>query len=137
MSTTNGSSAYDPFSNMDPRELQARVEAASPSELDSLSFGVIRLDDADNVIFFSRTEARQSGFGDRTAVGKKFWTELAPCMGTPEFLRRLEQAKRAGTLDLTFEQIGDFDDAERQLQVRMIAASRNGVWVFVRRPEAR
>jgi photoactive yellow protein len=134
MSTTNSSNTFDPFSSIDARELLTRVEAASPSELDSLGFGVIRLDATDNVIFFSRTEAQQSGFGDRTAVGRQFWTEIAPCMGTPEFMRRLDQAKRAGTLDLTFEQIGDFDDAERQLHVRMIAASQNGVWVFIRRP---
>jgi photoactive yellow protein len=134
MSATNSSSSFDPFSSLGLRELLARVEAASASELDALSFGVIRLDDQDNVVFFSRPEAQQSGYGDRTAIGKKFWTELAPCMGTPEFMQRLNLAKRAGTLDLTFEQIGDFDDAERQLQVRLIAASTNGSWVFIRRP---
>ena len=134
MSTTNSGSAFDPFSNIEARELAVRVEAASPQELDALAFGVIRLDDAGNVIFFSRTEAQQSGFGERPAIGRQFWTEIAPCMGTPEFMRRLEQAKRARTLDLTFEQVGDFDDAERQLHVRLIAATKNGVWMFIRRP---
>lgn len=135
MSTaTSSSSSFDPFSNIDTRELASRVEALPTSELDTLAFGVIRLDDANKVTFYSRTEGQQSGFGDRPVIGRQFWTEIAPCMGTPEFIRRLDQAKRAGTLDLTFEQVGDFDDAERLLHVRMIAATNNGAWVFIRRP---
>jgi photoactive yellow protein len=134
MSTANDGSAFDPFSNIDARELSARAEALPRSELDRLAFGVIRLDESNKVTFYSRTEAQQSGFGDRPIIGRQFWTEIAPCMGTPEFMQRLEQAKRAGTLDLTFEQIGDFDDAERQLHVRMIAATNNGAWLFIRRP---
>jgi photoactive yellow protein len=121
------------FLEVPAAELLAWVEALAPSAIDELPFGVVRLDASGKVVFFSRTEARQSGFGDRVAVGRRFFTELAPCMGNPEFMRRVEQGQLARELDITFEQVGDFDDAERELQVRMISASANGLWVFLQR----
>ena len=113
--------------------LRARIEQLSPEELDALPFGVIRLDEAGTVTFYSKTEARQSGFGERKAIGQDFFTQLAPCLGTPEFLRRIERARREGTLDVMFEQIGDFDDAQRELRVRVQSATGGGVWVFLQR----
>lgn len=49
-------------------------------------------------------------------------------------MRRIDEARRAGTLDIAFEQIGDFDDADRELHVRVISASSGGVWGFLQRP---
>ena len=118
---------------VDDEELVSRVERLSNEELDALPFGVVRLDATGKISFFSRTEATQSGFGERKAVGRKFFTELAPCMGTPDFMRHVERAQAAGTLDITFEQIGDFDDAERELHVRVTSAAGGGLWVFIQR----
>lgn len=118
---------------IDDDALPARAEQLSPDELDALPFGVVRLDAAGNVTFYSKTEAAQSGFGDRRALGRGFFTQLAPCLGTPELLRRIDDARRAGTLDVTFEQIGDFDSAERELRVRVVSAAGGGLWVFLQR----
>lgn len=114
-------------------DLRARAEQLPPEALDALPFGVIRLDATGKVTFYSKTEARQSGFGERVAIGRDFFTQMAPCLGTPEFLRRIEDARTAGTLDILFEQVGDFDDAERELRVRVQSASGGGLWVFLER----
>jgi photoactive yellow protein len=127
------SSPPQKFIDVPAAELLGSVEALEPGALDDLPFGVIRLDEAGKVVLYSRTEARQSGFGDRDAIGLMFFTQLAPCMGTPEFMRRIEKARAAATLDITFEQVGDFDDAERELRVRMLSASSGGLWVFLQR----
>jgi photoactive yellow protein len=124
------------FSNVAAAELLAGMEQLPRGALDTLPFGVIRLDAASNVTYLSRTEALQSGYGDRVALGLKFFTELAPCLGSPDLVRRIEQAQVAGTLDITFEQVGDFDDAERLLLVRMLSAPDGGVWVLLQRPYA-
>jgi photoactive yellow protein len=113
--------------------LPRTVERLSIEALNALPFGVIRLDPTGRVTFFSRTESKQSGFGDRNALGRNFFTDLAPCMGSDAFQRRIDQALAAGTLDLTFEQIGDFDDAERELRVRVASATGGGQWVFIQR----
>ncbi|HKU37262.1 MAG TPA: PAS domain-containing protein [Polyangiales bacterium] len=114
-------------------DLRGRLEGLSESELHALPFGVIRLDGDGKVTFYSRTEGEQSGFGARPALGRLFFTEIAPCMGSPEFLARLEHARRAGALDITFEQVGDFDDAERELLVRVMSAADGGLWLCLQR----
>lgn len=83
---------------------------------------------------YSRTEAEQSEFRDRRAIGRNFFTQMAPCLSTPDRQRLIEEARRSGTLDIAFEQVGDFDDADRELQVRVISASDGGLWVFLQRP---
>jgi photoactive yellow protein len=113
--------------------LPARAEELSSEELDALPFGVVRLDPAGKVTFYSRTEGEQSGYGVRRAIGLEFFTRMAPCMATPERLRQIDEARRAGTLDILFEQVGDFDDAERELRVRLVSASDAGLWLFIER----
>ena len=115
------------------RDVVASVERLSPAELDQLPFGVIKLDASGKVSLFSRTEARLSGFGDRPAIGKHFFTDLAPCMGSPEFLSRVEQAHAQRTLDVLFEHVGDFEDRARVLRVRIKAATDGGTWLFLQR----
>jgi photoactive yellow protein len=114
-------------------DLRSHLEQLSEERLHALPFGVIRLDAAGKVSFFSRTEAEQSGFGDRPALGRVFFTEIAPCMGTAQFQRRLERTHAAGALDITFEHVGDFADAERELQVRVLSAAGGGLWLCLKR----
>jgi hypothetical protein len=54
-------------------------------------------------------------------------------MGTEDFQRRLDRAMAAGTLDITFEQLGDFDDTEREFRVRITSATGGGLWLFIQR----
>jgi len=117
----------------DADDLIARVAGLDAESLHALPFGVIRLDQDGKVTFFSRTEARQSGFGDRPILGRAFFTEIAPCVGTPDLLRRIERARAAGTLDILFEHVGDFSDATRELRVRVKSATPGELWVFIDR----
>lgn len=120
------------FARLNAAELQQELDQRSASGLDTLPFGVIRLNAQGKVVYLSRTEARQSGFHEH-AEGLSFFTELAPCMANPHFVARVEQARAAAVLDVTFEQIGDFDDPERELRVRMISAPDRGIWVCLER----
>jgi photoactive yellow protein len=134
----NQTKPYDaaeaPLEHIDDPALPERVAKLSLAELDNLPFGVIRLDAEGKVTFYSKTEAEQSGYRDRRAIGRDFFTQMAPCLATPERLRRIEQARHEGTLDIAFEQIGDFDDAERELHVRAVSAAGGGLWLFLERP---
>ena len=114
-------------------DIVTSVERLSPQELDTLPFGVIKLDSSGKVSLFSKTEADQSGYKDRPAIGRNFFTDLAPCMGTPEFLSRVAQAHAERTLDVLFEHVGDFEDATRVLRIRLKAASDGGTWILLQR----
>jgi photoactive yellow protein len=115
-------------------ELVRAIEALSEAQVDALPFGVVRLDEECNVLGFSKAEAVQSGFERLRAMGRGFFTEVAPCLDTPGFLERLGRARRRGTLDLRFEHVGDFSDPTRLLDVRVVSASGGGFWVFLHRP---
>ena len=118
---------------IDESDLGARVEQLSWEAIDELAFGVIRLDASGKIVYLSRVEARESGYGDRPAIGRDFFSEVAPCLGTPEFMRRLDQAQARGSLDITFDQVGDFGDPERELHVRVRSATSGGLWIFIER----
>jgi photoactive yellow protein len=116
----------------DPNICQ-KVEALLPEDVDQLPFGATRLDVAGNVVFYSRTERQQSGYGRRPTIGLDFFLEIAPCMNDPDFRGRIEDMRRAGTVDMEFGWTGDFSDPERDLTVRVVSASDGGLWIFIRR----
>jgi len=114
-------------------DLAHRVDRMTPREIDMLPFGAIRIDSDGKVSFYSATEARMSGRGDRQTVGLEFYTDVAPCMAHPGVKGRVDAARLAGDLDLEFEHVGDFADRQRVLQVRALSAAQGAVWLFIRR----
>jgi photoactive yellow protein len=122
-----------PAITFDMPGLAPAVEGLSPAEVDALPFGAIRLDADDRVVLYSAAEARLSGYGTRPALGRAFFTEMAPCMDNPAFRGRIARASAAGRFDLEFGWIGDFADRARELQVRVLPASGGGCWIFIRR----
>ena len=129
MTDNNRGEDQNVLPNINDADLCKRLEQLSQDELNELPFGVIHLDADGSVTFFSKTEAKLSGFGDRNAIGRAFFTELAPCMGTPDLLKRMDNAEAKGTFDMMFEHVGDFDDADGELLVRVTSASNGGFWV--------
>lgn len=117
----------------DDPDLAVKIEALSEAELDALPFGAVRLDDDRRVHVFNRAERELSGWGDRKRIGRDFFAEIAPCMNNDSFRGRIEQAMKAGALDLEFGHVGDFSDRERELNVRVQSASAGGYWLFIRR----
>lgn len=115
------------------RDLARQVEALDDAQIDALPFGAIRLDASGTVRYYSNAERQLSGSGDRERLGKPFFTEIAPCMDNAGFKGRIDGAIAAGTLDLEFTHVGDFDDRERELTVRIQSASDGGYWIFMRR----
>jgi photoactive yellow protein len=120
----------------DHDDLAAAIERLPAEALDSLPFGAIRLNPDGEVVVFSGAEKRLSGYGDRPTLGRHFFTQIAPCMGTQRFRGRIERALAAGEADIEFGWVGDFGDAGRQLRVRVQPASGGGCWIFMQRETA-
>ena len=116
-------------------DLARAVEALPVEVLDSLDFGVIRLD-ADGIVrIYSQAERRLSGSGDLPRLGLDFFARIAPCMDQPGFRGRIERALAKGRLDLEFSWTGDFNDRMRSVTVRVQSASGGGYWIFMRRED--
>jgi photoactive yellow protein len=117
----------------DDTDLAASLERLTPDEVDVLSFGVIGLDPHGVVRLYSQTEARLSGRKSRPTVGLDFFGDVAPCMNSDYFKGRIEKARQAGTLNISFTFVGDFADRQRELSVRVVSASDGGLWLCHRR----
>ena len=122
--------------SFDTAKLAEAVEALEPEQIDDLPFGVIGLDPDGRVRFYSRTEARLSGYKGRPSDGQLFFVDVAPCMNNGYFRDRIEKAMKSGKLDISFSFVGDFSDRERELNVRVQAAKDGGCWIFMQRPLA-
>ena len=119
--------------SFDTAHLALAVEQLEAAAVHALPFGAVRLDRDGRVLFFSDTEARHSGYGARRPEGLHYFTEVAPCLAHAGFLGRIERARQAGTLDIEFGYIGDFDDADKELHCRVQSAGDGGLWIFTQR----
>jgi photoactive yellow protein len=117
--------------DFDAPHIARRIEELSQSELDRLPFGVILIDRQGTVLFYSETEARQSGYGKRPLGLNLF--ELSPCLGSDDFKGRITRAMEEGPVDLEFGWQGDFADPRRDVRFRVQSASGGGVWIMVER----
>ena len=119
--------------DFDHDDLAAAIERLPVEALDALSFGAVRLNADGEVVVFNGAEKRLSGYGNRPALGRLFFTQIAPCMDVPGFRGRIERALAAGDADIEFGWVGDFSDAGRELRVRVQSASSGGCWIFMQR----
>jgi photoactive yellow protein len=116
--------------DFDAPDLAARIEQLSQHDLDHLPFGVILLDRAGVVLFYSATEARLSGYG--MPLGKNFF-EVGRSPSIGDLRNRIMGAMEAGPVDLEFGWVGGLGEHERELRIRVQSSRQGGIWVFVER----
>jgi photoactive yellow protein len=117
--------------DFDAPDLAARIEELSQYELDRLPFGVILIDREGVVQFYSETEARESGYG-ALPLGQNLF-EVSRCMASDDFRGRIERAREQGRVDIEFAWVGDFNDPNRDLRIRVQSARAGGYWICVER----
>lgn len=114
-------------------QLARAAERLSAAELDALPYGAIRLDPAGKVVFYSEAEGRLAGYSKLPVVGRDFFTDIAPCLASEAFKGRIERARLAGSVDIEFSYVGDFDDPDKDVCFRIQSASDGGIWIFTQR----
>jgi photoactive yellow protein len=117
--------------DFDAPDVAARVEQLTAAERDSLPFGVIHLDRDGIVLFYSATEARQSGYGPMP-LGQDFFA-VARRLASDDFRGRIWRAMEEGPVDLEFGWKGDFSDPKRDMRIRVQSSGDDGVWILVER----
>ena len=111
-------------------DLARRIDQLIQSDLDQLPFGVILLDRKGIVLFYSQTEARQSGYG-KLPVGQNFFA-VAPCMDNDDFRSRITRAgSRARRSRIRL--VGRLGRPQARLAH---PARQGGVWIMIERDPA-
>jgi photoactive yellow protein len=80
----------------------AALRGFSPAQLDDLPYGVVRLDDRGAVQGCNRYEREFRGATSAAAIGRNYFTEVAPCTGNQVFRGCFARAVEAGTADCLF-----------------------------------
>ena len=120
-----------PAVDFEAADLAKQIETLTQAQLNELPFGVVLIDNAGFVRFYSDTEARLSGF-NKSAVGLNFY-DICDRFGRAEFRGRIAEAAAQGAVDLEFGWTGDYADPKRDLRIRVQSARAGGVWICIER----
>ena len=118
-----------------PTHLSGRIaiDALSPAELDSLPFGVIQLDPDGKILQYNDYEAKLAGIRQSSAIGKNFFTQLAPCTDVKEFHGRFKEGAARKKLYATFRYHFAFKKTPRDVSVVLYYSPiTDSTWAFIR-----
>lgn len=102
-------------------------------QLDALPFGAIQLDMDGKVLKYNDYESRLAGVQKTSAVGKNFFTEVAPCTNVKEFYGRFKAGVEKKSLHEKFRYHFSFKRNPLDVTVTLFYSDiTRSVWVFVR-----
>jgi photoactive yellow protein len=113
----------------------ALLEAAdgmTSGELDTLPYGMIQLDAHGRILKYNAVESRLASLPQEQAIGKQFFTEIAPCTKVQDFYGRFKEGVIRESLDTTFQFHFAFKQHPRDVTVRLFYSKRTrSVWVMI------
>jgi len=83
-------------------DIAATLVVTQDADLDSLDFGVVEMDLSGKVLRYNATESRFSGLAAARVVGRRFFTEVAPCSDNAMVAHRFNQPVVDETVRYTF-----------------------------------
>ncbi|MEM7656538.1 MAG: PAS domain-containing protein [Bacteroidota bacterium] len=96
-----------------------QLEQASAQELDQADFGIIRLSQGGEVMYYNQYESDLSGVAQSDAVGKQFFTQIAPC--TNNFMVAAKYEQPTAILDETLPYVFTYNMAPTKVHLRLLA----------------
>jgi photoactive yellow protein len=99
-----------------------KLAAMSPSELDTLVFGVIGMDAQTIVRSYNEYESKTAGLAAARVLGQPLFTHVAPCMNNFLVAQRFEDTASAGArLDETIDYVLTLRMRPIKVKLRLIA----------------
>jgi photoactive yellow protein len=109
------------------------VDALDPAQLDSLPFGAIQLNHEGIILQYNDYESRFAGVDQSRAVGKNFFTEIAPCTDVKEFRGRFTEGVARKQLHEIFQYHFAFKKNPQDVTVSpYYSGLTDSTWVFIR-----
>jgi photoactive yellow protein len=121
--------------NRDKQQIDQVLEAAdhmTAAELDHLPYGMIQLDSSGRILHYNAVESSLASLRREDAIGKQFFTEIAPCTRVQEFYGRFKEGVIREALDTSFRFHFAFKQNPRDVTVRLLYSKRSRtVWVLI------
>ncbi len=113
-------------------EVLEAADTMASDELDRLPYGMIQLDRTGRVLNYNAVESKLASLRKEDAIGKQFFTEIAPCTKVQEFYGRFKEGVIHESLDTSFRFHFAFKQFPRDVTVRLLYSKRTRtVWVLI------
>jgi photoactive yellow protein len=122
------------------QDIDNALSSMSPTEIDRLPFGVIKVTPKGTVLQFNAREAELTNLAPQRIIGRNFFRDIAPCTNRREFLGRFVEGVKSGKLDVTFNYLFDFRMKPRRVTVHLKKSYHDeNFWILVEmdQPDAR
>lgn len=128
--------ALDTLQSFVSSELINRLDTLKTADIDALGFGAIKLDATGRILAYNAYESSLTGVKPDNAVGKNFFTEVAPCTNVREFAGAFHEGLQKKALSKIFRYTFDHNMAPTKVTVTLhYDAKGDAAWVFVRKYE--
>jgi photoactive yellow protein len=107
------------------------LPALDQHQADALDFGVVKVDDDGNVLLYNKWESDMAGVPVPSAMGKNFFTQVAPCTNNRLFFGRFKDGVSAGELDTEFNYTFTYKMKPTNVVIRLLRDGSSTNWVFV------
>jgi photoactive yellow protein len=113
--------------------LGEQLRHASEEQLNNVSFGIIQIDDEGVVQFFNKYESKLSGVPPEEALGRNFFTQVAPCTNNRLFWGRFKRGVRQGSLDEMFTYTYTYKMRPTLVDVHLYRDDAGHNWILVQK----
>ncbi len=121
-----------PASQPTDSEVLEAADSMTPEELDRAPYGLIQLDAAGRILNYNAVESKLASLRKEDAIGKQFFTEIAPCTRVQDFYGRFKEGVIRESLDTSFRFHFAFKQNPRDVTVRLLYSRRTRtVWVLI------
>jgi photoactive yellow protein len=110
-----------------------QLRHATEKQLNDVQFGIIKVDDEGVVEFFNRYESELSGVDPDDAVGRNFFTQVAPCTNNRLFRGRFKKGLRRDDLDETFTYTYTYKMRPTLVDVHLYRDDAGHNWIMVQK----
>ncbi|HBD96519.1 MAG: hypothetical protein A2015_01095 [Spirochaetes bacterium GWF1_31_7] len=108
------------FSDLD---LFEKLIIASDDDLDAVNFGIIGINNQNNVVIYNKAEEEYSSYHRNSVVGKNLFLDIAPCMNNYMVALKFEERD---SFDETIPYVLSFKVKPAPVQLRLIKKDGNG-----------
>jgi photoactive yellow protein len=113
-------------------EVLEAADRMTPEELDRAPYGMIQLDATGRILNYNAVESSLASLSKEAAIGKQFFTEIAPCAKVQDFYGRFKEGVIRESLDTSFRFHFAFKQNPRDVTVRLFYSRRTRtVWVLI------
>jgi photoactive yellow protein len=117
-----------------PDSVLQKLATLHRTEADTLDFGIVKVDDAGVIQLYNKYESELAGVSPNDAVGKNFFTQVAPCTNNRLFFGRFKDGVTANSLNVALPYTFTYKMRPTNVQIHMYRdGATKSNWVFVKK----